>query len=114
MAIGMQRAMPIIRELVKDQFGRDVSKHLRIKVGLNSGRVMAGIVGTRNPRFKLFGDVVNTASRMMASCLPGRIQVNLSTFRRLSYSGVFRYSLMPRNGVPIKGKGWMQTFWLQG
>lgn len=114
MAIGMQRAMPIIRELVKQQFDSHTAKGLRIKIGLNSGRVMAGVVGTRNPRFKLFGDAVNTSSRMMASCLPGRIQVNLSTYRILKESGVYRYALMPRNGVPIKGKGWMHTFWLSG
>ena len=81
---------------------------VQIHVGLNTGQINAGIVGRNNPRFKLFGDTVNTASRMETTCPPGKVQCSAATAAQLG-----GYVLTPRT-VQVKGKGQMKTFIIEG
>jgi class 3 adenylate cyclase len=86
-----------------------MGEQVKIHVGLNTGQINAGIVGRNNPRFKLFGDTVNTASRMETTCPSGEVQCSAATAAQLTGD----YILVPRT-VQVKGKGEMKTFIIKG
>lgn len=87
------------------------SESVVIRVGFHSGPVVADVVGTRNPRFCLFGDTVNVASRMESSSQPGRIHCSKASAKLLEEQCP-SMPLTSRGKIHIKGKGDMHTFWV--
>jgi len=81
---------------------------LQMRIGINSGSAIAGVIGRRKFIYDLWGDTVNTASRMESHGMPGRIQITEATHRLLGSA----YISEPRGMVTIKGKGPMSTYWL--
>jgi class 3 adenylate cyclase len=85
---------------------------LSLRVGIHSGRVTAGVLRADRSRFQLFGDTVNTASRMESTGCAGRIQVSAATEQLLRNAG--RHTVEYRGKVEAKGKGLVDTYWLLG
>jgi adenylate cyclase len=83
---------------------------LQLRIGIATGPVVAGVIGRRKFGYDLWGDTVNIASRMCSEALPGQIQVDVITHRRL-YN---RYRFGDVQQVEVKGKGQMQVYTLLG
>ena len=97
-----------IRDYVKD--APPVNGHpVDFRIGINSGPVVAGVIGTKKFQYDIWGDAVNTASRMESHGVPGRIQISEATRNLIGDE----FICTPRGEIDIKGKGPMKTWFLE-
>jgi len=102
MALDMQAAI--------SEFSWEKGKTLALRIGINSGTVVAGVIGTKKFIYDLWGDTVNIASRMESHGIPNSIQVAPDTYARLKH----KYSFTERRVTNVKGKGDMVAYLLKG
>ena len=107
LALEMQQALA--------DFNAQSAKHLQMRIGISSGPVVAGVIGTSKFAYDIWGDAVNMASRMEKTAYSDSIQVSEATYELLKDSALFKEShhLEPRGLIEIKGKGEVNTYLLK-
>ena len=98
---------------MRDLLAKDMAIHdhrLEIRMGIGTGPVVAGVVGKKKFIYDLWGDTVNLASRITAESVPGMIQVDVTTYRRLRN----RFEFDPPKTIYLKGKGDTTVYTLKG
>ena len=101
-------ALDMVSHVGQPRGGRDVK--LQFRLGMNSGPAVAGVIGRQKFHYDLWGDAVNTASRMESHGVPGKIQIARPTYDLIKDDFV----CVPRGLVEVKGKGQMETWFLEG
>jgi adenylate cyclase len=93
-----------------ERFNQTQGESLSLRIGISTGPVVAGVIGTKKFSYDLWGDAVNTASRMESQGVPNRIQISEATRELLGD----RFSLEARGPIEVKGKGQMNVYFLNG
>lgn len=96
-------------EAIKD-LNHQRHENIKIRVGIHTGPVVAGVIGKNKFNYDLWGDAVNVASRMESHGKPGFIQISEATYDRIKD----KFILEQRGPIEVKGKGKMVTYWLLG
>ncbi|CAB9503573.1 Receptor-type guanylate cyclase gcy [Seminavis robusta] len=111
-AADCQKKMQELVVSLSDRLGSD-TESLRLRTGLHSGSVTAGVLRGQKSRFQLFGDTVNTASRIETTGQKGRIHASQTTADELIAFGKRSWLIARSDKVVAKGKGEMQTYWIE-
>ena len=85
-------------------------RNVQFRIGINSGPAVAGVIGRTKFHYDIWGDAVNTASRMESHGEPGKIQITRTTYDLIKDE----FECQPRGAIEVKGKGKMNTWFLQG
>jgi len=91
------------------EYNKENGDNVKVRIGINSGPAVAGVIGKKKFAYDIWGDTVNTASRMEAYGEPGEIQVSEATYHLLKD----KYNFMYRGVINVKGKGDLPTYFLK-
>ncbi len=101
--------MALDMQQVITQFSKPDGLPFQLRIGINTGAVVAGVIGTQKLIYDLWGDTVNVASRMESTGKAGEIQVTAATYESLKK----QFVLEKRGSISIKGRGEVTTYWLR-
>jgi len=101
-----EMALDMLQEIAL--FNHETGKSFSLRIGINTGPVVAGVIGIKKFSYDLWGDTVNIASRMESQGIPGTIQISATTYELLKE----QYKCVKRGCISIKGKGEMITYLL--
>jgi len=101
MALGMYEDL--------DAFNKEHGMELDMRIGINSGPVVAGVIGHSKFSYDLWGNTVNTASRMESTCLPGKVQVSPSTYEQIKG----HFDVKENQMIECKGLGQIMTYFVK-
>lgn len=102
LGMDMQKALDRINNRYQMEF--------KCQIGIHSGSVIAGVIGVNKFAFDVWGDAVNTASRMESYSIPGHLHMSLETYQRVKYSVSADSNIACRGEIEVKGKGKMETY----
>ncbi|XP_052864300.1 guanylate cyclase 32E [Anopheles cruzii] len=105
-------ALHLLNSISNLEIRHRAGEFIQMRIGIHSGQCVAGVVGLKMPRYCLFGDTVNTASRMESSGEALKIHISSITHGLLKKLGGYKYE--ERGLIKVKGKGEMRTYWLVG
>lgn len=91
----------------------DTDNNVRLRIGAHCGNLVGGLAGYLNPRFNLFGDAMNCCARMEATGEVDKIHISTDFADKIRYYSVDNINLIRREPIEIKGKGLMQTWFLE-
>jgi class 3 adenylate cyclase len=101
MALGMYEDL--------EAFNKEHGMELDMRIGINSGPVVAGVIGHSKFSYDLWGNTVNTASRMESTCLPGKVQVSPSTYEQIKG----HFDIQENQIIECKGLGQIMTYFVK-
>ncbi|NJO80034.1 MAG: response regulator [Cyanobacteria bacterium RM1_2_2] len=102
--------MALAMQQVVHQFKSDLGEPFQLRIGINTGPVVAGVIGKKKFTYDLWGETVNLASRMQSQGIAGYIQVSPTVYERLHS----KYQLESRGTLLVRGYGELNTYWLKG
>ena len=91
-----------------ERLNREAGTAFQVRIGMHTGPVVAGVIGTHKFTYDVWGDTVNVASRLEGHGLPGRVHVSDEVRRAVGH----RYEFEPRGAISLRGKGRMESFFL--
>lgn len=107
-ALVAKMALAMLEQM--DQHNEKIARPVQLRIGIHTGPVIAGVIGLRKFVYDIWGDSVNTASRMESHGVPGKIQCSKDTYLLLKEEFLFS----KRGEIEIKGKGNLETYFLEG
>ncbi|KAK2157146.1 hypothetical protein NP493_1902g00019 [Ridgeia piscesae] len=96
---------------ILEDFGESSKNQFTLRIGINNGPIVAGVIAVCKPHYDIWGTTVNVASRMESTSVPGRIQMTMKTYHRLRHRP---YEFEYRGMAPVKGiDGLLETYFLE-